>query len=88
MNNFIIRAISGLLFAGVFVVCILYSGTTFCLLFTIVTALALDEFNSLVSKSGTASPNRTVTVLAGSYLFLATYLFLSGRSSAGIFIPY
>lgn len=88
MNNFIIRAISGLLFAGIFVVCILYSGTTFCLLFTIVTALALDEFNSLVSKSGTATPNRTVTVLAGSYLFLATYLFLSGRSSAGIFIPY
>ena len=60
----------------------------FCLLFTIVTALALDEFNSIVIKSGTASPNRTITVLAGSYLFLATYLYFSGRSSAGIFIPY
>ena len=70
-NNFIQRAVTGVLFVIVLVGCILYSPLSFGILFTIISALSVHEFAQLVSKSGEVSINKTITALGGAYLFLA-----------------
>ena len=62
-NNFIQRAVTGVLFVIVLVGCILYSPLSFGILFTIISALSVHEFAQLVSKSGEVSINKTITAL-------------------------
>ena len=50
-NNFIQRAVTGVLFVIVLVGCILYSPLSFGILFTIISALSVHEFAQLVSKT-------------------------------------
>ena len=59
-NNFIQRAVTGVLFVIVLVGCILYSPLSFGILFTIISALSVHEFAQLVSKSGEVSINKTI----------------------------
>ena len=66
-NNFIQRAVTGVLFVIVLVGCILYSPLSFGILFTIISALSVHEFAQLVSKSGEVSINKTITALGGAY---------------------
>lgn len=68
-NNFIQRAVTGVLFVIVLVGCILYSPLSFGILFTIISALSVHEFAQLVSKSGEVSINKTITALGGSLPF-------------------
>ena len=70
-NNFIQRAVTGVLFVIVLVGCILYSPLSFGILFTIISVLSVHEFAQLVSKSSEVSINKTITALGGAYLFLA-----------------
>lgn len=62
-NNFIQRAVTGVLFVIVLVGCIIYSPLSFGILFTIISALSVHEFAQLVSKSGEVSINKTITAL-------------------------
>ena len=88
-NNFIQRAVTGVLFVIVLVGCILYSPLSFGILFTIINALSVHEFAQLVSKSGEVSINKTITVLGGAYLFLALMSFCTQQSvGARVFLPY
>lgn len=88
-NNFIQRAVTGVLFVIVLVGCILYSPLSFGILFTIISALSVHEFAQLVSKSGEVSINKTITVLGGAYLFLALMSFCTQQSvGARVFLPY
>ena len=88
-NNFIQRAVTGVLFVIVLVGCILYSPLSFGILFTIISALSVHEFAHLVSKSCEVSINKTITALGGAYLFLALMSFCTQQSvGARVFLPY
>lgn len=88
MNNFIKRALSGILFVALFVVCILYNASTFCILFAVMAALTIDEFCRIVEEHGIARPNRTVCIMAGVYLFLSCFLYNTRGLPAVVFMPY
>ena len=88
-NNFIQRAVTGVLFVIVLVGCILYSPLSFGILFTIISVLSVHEFAQLVSKSDEVSINKTITALGGAYLFLALMSFCTQQSvGARVFLPY
>lgn len=88
-NNFIQRAVTGVLFVIVLVGCIIYSPLSFGILFTIISALSVHEFAQLVNKSGEVSINKTITALGGAYLFLALMSFCTQQSvGARVFLPY
>ena len=88
-NNFIQRAVTGVLFVIVLVGCILYSPLSFGILFTIINALSVHEFAQLVSKSSEVSINKTITALGGAYLFLALMSFCTQQSvGARVFLHY
>ena len=88
-NNFIQRAVTGVLFFIVLVGCILYSPLSFGILFTIISVLSVHEFAQLVSKSSEVSINKTITALGGAYLFLALMSFCTQQSvGARVFLPY
>ena len=89
MKNFIRRAITGLLFAGTLVGCILYNPLAFGILFTLITALSVQEFGQLINQQGQASVNKTITSLGGAYLFLAMMTFCMQQGpGARVFLPY
>lgn len=85
-NNFIQRAVTGVLFVIVLVGCILYSPLSFGILFTIISALSVHEFAQLVSKSGEVSINKTITALGGSLPFpcINEFLYPAVCRSTGI----
>lgn len=88
-NNFIQRAVTGVLFVIVLVGYILYSPLSFGILFTIISVLSVHEFAQLVSKSSEVSINKTITALGGAYLFLALMSFCTQQSvGARVFLPY
>ena len=88
-NNFIQRAVTGVLFVIVLVGCILYSPLSFGILSTIISVLSVHEFAQLVSKSSEVSINKTITALGGAYLFLALMSFCTQQSvGARVFLPY
>ena len=88
-NNFIQRAVTGVLFVIVLEGCILYSPLSFGILFTIISVLSVHEFAQLVSKSSEVSINKTITALGGAYLFLALMSFCTQQSvGARVFLPY
>lgn len=88
MSNLGKRTLSGLGFVVVTVACILLGRTTFCLLFATITALLLNEFNTLLHDHKLAEVNNTVSVVSGVYLFIAFYLFCSGEAGMAVFGPY
>ncbi|WP_276868603.1 phosphatidate cytidylyltransferase [Bacteroides heparinolyticus] len=88
-NNFIQRAVTGVLFVTVLVGCILYSPFSFGILFTIISVLSVHEFARLINQNGEISLNKTITSLGGAYLFLALMSFCTQQSvGARVFLPY
>ena len=88
MKNFIIRTLTGVLFVAVLVGCILYSPTTFTMLFALITGLAVWEFGTLINNSGQAVINRPICGFAGVYLFFDFMGYNEGLFGAEAFVPY
>ena len=88
MKNFIIRAITGLSFAAVLIGCILYSPVSLVLLFSIVAALTIWEFGTIVNSHAGASMNRMINAAAGFYLVFAVGWYQMGLISGREFTPY
>lgn len=91
INNFIKRAITGVLFVAILVGCILYDSFSFGILFTIISALTIYEFGQLVNmRVEGVKINKTITMLGGAYLFVAIMGFCTnaGQEGSKIFIPY
>lgn len=91
INNFIKRAITGVLFVAILVGCILYNPLSFGILFTIISALTIYEFGQLVNmRAEGVNINKMITMLGGAYLFLAIMGFCTnvGQEDSKIFIPY
>ncbi len=91
MSNFILRAVTGILFVAVIVGSFLRP-ETMMLLFAIITGLTIWEFGGLVNRREGITVNRFITTVAGIYLFLAMTYFCSdiygGMAKSVVFIPY
>lgn len=87
-NNFIQRAITGIIFVGVLIVCILGGPISFTLLFALITALTIHEFGVIISKQPDVEINKPICMLAGVFLFFGfAYLgVMPGQTE--ILIPY
>ncbi len=88
MKNFIIRAITGLTFAAVLIGSILYSPYSLIMLFSIVAALSIWEFGTIVNNHAGASINRMISAVAGFYLVFAVGWYQLGLISGREFTPY
>lgn len=87
-NNFIQRAITGVIFVGVLVGCILWDPISFTLLFALISALTIHEFGTIVSKQPDVEINKPICILAGIFLFFGfAYLGVMPRQTE-VLIPY
>ena len=87
-SNFLQRAITGILFVGVLVGCILYDPWTFSALFVVISALTIREFGHLINQVEGVSTNKNITMLAGVSLYMAVMAFCTNLSGSKIFLPY
>ena len=87
-NNFLQRAITGILFVAIIVGCILYDPLASGTLSVKVSALTKRELGHLVNQSGEVAINRTITMLGGAYLFLAHMGFCIDAAESKILINY
>lgn len=87
-NNFIQRAITGIILVGVLIGCILGGPISFSLLFALITALTIHEFGVIISKQPDVEINKPICMLAGVFLFFGfAYLgVMPGQTE--ILIPY
>ena len=88
LSNPLTRTLSGIVFVAVIVGCLLLGMSSYCVLFCVITALLLNEFNELLSEHGLAQVNNTVSVISGVYLFIAFFLTCSGSAGPFVFAPY
>ena len=88
MKNLIIRALTGIIFVVVLISAIYIHPIFFLILFCIITGLTLWEFGGLVKHYENANLQRTVIVLGGVYLFIATFVYANGLTDGKIFLPY
>lgn len=91
MKNFIVRAITGILFVAAVVASFLRP-EAMVLLFAFITGLTIWEFGGLVNQREGVAINRFITTVAGVYFFLAMTFFCSdvygGMAKSVVFIPY
>ena len=91
MNNFIVRAITGIIFVAAVVTCFL-KPEAMVLLFAIVTGLTVWEFTGLVNERPDVTVNRFICTVAGVYFFFAMTYYCSdlygGAAKSVVFIPY
>lgn len=87
MHNFIVRAITGVLFVAVVVTCFLKPLAMVCF-FALVTGLSIWEFTGLVNLRENVKVNRFIATVAGVYLFLAFAGWCMNVVSSAAFVPY
>lgn len=87
-SNFILRALTGIVFVAVLVGGILYGPYTFAVLFTLIGALCVHEFATLINRGGEATLNPTITALGGAYLVLALWGYCTNAAGSYILLPY
>ena len=87
MRNFIVRAITGVLFVAV-LVCSFLRPQAMVLLFALITGLTIWEFTGLVNERAQVMVNRMISTVAGVYLFFAMAGFCSELTPSAVFIPY
>ncbi len=88
MNKFMIRTLTSIVFVIVLVGSILWSQASYAVLFSVITAMTVWEFCSIVNKNANLQVNRFITTVAGTYLFLAVLSFNLNVCGSEIFIPY
>ena len=88
MPNVVIRTLSGIAFVVAIVGCLLLGMSTYCVLFCLITAVLLNEFNELLANHSLAQVNNTVSVVSGVYLFIAFFCYCAGTAGSYIFAPY
>lgn len=88
MKNLIVRALTGIIFVVVLVSAICMGPISFLILFTLITALTVWEFGSLLQNYQMAQIQRTINVVGGILLFVVTFLYANGLTDAKIFLPY
>lgn len=87
MKNFIVRAITGVIFVAAIVTCFLRP-EAMILLFALVTGLTVWEFTGIVNDIADVTTNRMLSTVAGVYFFLSIAGYCSGIVPSAVFIPY
>lgn len=87
MNNFIVRAITGVLFVATVIVCFL-SPTSMIFFFALVTGMSIWEFTGLVNQREHITVNRFICTAAGVFFFIAVAGFCGELTPSSVFIPY
>lgn len=87
-SNFILRALTGIVFVVILAGSILVGPYTFALLFTLICALSVHEFARLINQSGAARVAATLTGLCGAFLVLALWGFCTNTAGSYILLPY
>ena len=87
-HNFIVRAITSVLFVIIVIGFTIWDPISFDLLFGIITAMTIWEFCTIVNKNADLQVNRLITTVAGVYLFYAVMAFNMNICGSEIFIPY
>jgi phosphatidate cytidylyltransferase len=87
MNNFFVRALTGILFVAVIVASFLRP-EAMVLLFALITGLTIWEFTGLVNQREAITTNRMISTVAGVYFFLAVAGYSSDLTPSAVFIPY
>lgn len=88
MKNLIVRALTGIIFVIILIGAICLGPVSFVVLFSIITGATLWEFEGLVSNNEKSGVKRICHVIAGIYLFIATFLFAYNITGNEIFLPY
>ena len=89
MKNFIIRTLTGVTIVLIQVLCTYLSPLSLAGLFLLLTALTVNEFLGLLSRTGTVKVNRPIVIMGSCYLFFAFWLnCLTDGESLIIFAPY
>lgn len=88
MKNFIVRALTGVVFVAVILAAILWNPVLFAVVFGGISALAIWEFTSLVNQREDVHVNRFICTVGGLYLFFAFFGYSINYQGASIFIPY
>ena len=87
MKNFIIRALTGILFAAVIVAAIWVHPLVFASVFSLVVGSLINEFYTLSKYDGLLW-QRITGIAGGMYLFFSSFLFAGNYAGNGVFIPY
>lgn len=87
-SNFLQRAITGVIFVAVLVVCILGGPISFTILFALISALTINEFGNIVNRMEHTRMNKPISILAGLFLFLCFGYIGVVPGANEIFIPY
>lgn len=87
-SNFLQRAIIGVIFVAVLVGCILGGPISFTILFALISALTINEFGTIVNRRENTRMNKSISILAGLFLFLCFGYIGVVPGANEIFIPY
>ena len=87
MKNFIQRTLTGVVFAVVVVAAILIHPLLFVGVFSIVVGSLINEFYTLTKYEGKIW-QRSIGIVAGMYLFIASFLFTANYAGHWIYYPY
>lgn len=87
-SNFLQRAITGVIFVAVLVGCILGGPISFTILFALISALTINEFGTIVNRRENTRMNKSISILAGLFLFLCFGYIGVVPGTNEIFIPY
>ena len=87
-SNFLLRAITGVIFVAVLVGCILGGPISFTILFALISALTINEFGNIVNRMEHTRMNKPKSILAGLFLFLCFGYIGVVPGANEIFIPY
>lgn len=87
-SNFLQRAITGVIFVAVLVGCILGGPISFTILFALISALTINEFGNIVNRMEHTRMNKSISILAGLFLFLCFGYIGVVPGANEIFIPY
>jgi len=88
VKNLIVRTITGALFVIVLVGGIIWNPYSLLILFTVITAMTVWEFTTLVNRHLHLHVNRFITTVAAAYLYVAVWAFNTNIMGAEVFIPY
>ena len=88
MRTLIIRTITGILFVAILVGGIVWNPYSLIILFTVITAMTVWEFTTIVNKNMHLHVNRFITTVAAAYLYVAVWAFNANIMGSEVFIPY
>ena len=89
MKNFLIRAVTGILFVIVLAGCILWNPLSCAILAALAAALVVFELCTLLNQDGKVQVNRYLSALAGACLVFSVFTFrIDPAVSTRLFLPY